>query len=423
MGLVPSPNNLSGPDSLLGIEGMGKPKPKPKRKKDEDTTDEQTKVKGYDATSSLAVTRDAKGEWRWLLRSSSGFRDRDGEIITTKALEDDCERLNTSGNFGPLRWWHIGSKSETPEYGLDIGDCDLSMMSGHTRIESGTFRAPWLGHAMATHVKSLGGSLGFKYRGLGADKTIDYLRTFERSLLPKVNASNLMALKNRLLGKSEDSMTEAEQVAKLKELVGADNHALVDSFLASSKRDEATLKDMGVGVKAKADDEAKEDKKEEASETAAAEAKEDMGEMKKKMKEAPAFDTDALATALMSRMSAAFITPAMLDTRFEALTSVATKSADESKVALKAQGDKLDSFDVRLKALEGDTPESKKGFKASEQGGIDIMKALLGDFAASQGLDVNALGIKANQTPKDDLSRITERLTTEWKNNGTAPVA
>jgi hypothetical protein len=54
----------------------------------------------------LLVFKDATGAYRWVAQSSTAFQDRDREIVSTKALSDDCAYADAHGSYGPLRWWH-----------------------------------------------------------------------------------------------------------------------------------------------------------------------------------------------------------------------------------------------------------------------------------------------------------------------------
>lgn len=428
-------------------------------------SEEKSKTKELDPRSAVNIFKQENGRYRWVLSSTSGFRDGDGEILATKALAEDTDRMNRDGNYGPLRWWHVGSKENAnpqtrdPGIGLDIGDCDYAAMHGHTRIESGTFRNDALAAELATRTKSLGGSLGFFYPQTqpDSDGVISRVYTFERSLLPREVTSNLMALKQLFFGKEEP--VESKQIAKLKELVGAANAPFVDEFLASITQKEGTLKDAGVKVKAKAEepdahthehshgdathshehahgdmhamDEAgmKAMHKHEhsaAEEKALMEAEEEQETPEEEKKESPAYqkkeaelgvekhatktkeaEMTALADAIGLKMSA------LIDTKFAELNATRTKEASETATALKSLSD-------RIATLEGETPESKRGMKASSSAAtvVDhpLMRAALEQLAQSQGL-TEALGLKA--TPQDDFTRLAQRMTSHLPNAGT----
>ncbi len=116
------------------------------------------------AADHLMVFKEKSGDYRWIMFSSNAFQDRDGEIVSLKALTDDVARADEDGQYGPLRWWHIGepdtaTKSAGP--GLDIGDCDFNTMHGKILIESGTFRDQEVGEIIAKEASELQGSILF----------------------------------------------------------------------------------------------------------------------------------------------------------------------------------------------------------------------------------------------------------------------
>lgn len=153
------------------------------------------------AAGDFAVLKDARGDLRWLARSTTAFQDRDQEILAAEALDADSRRMTATKQFGPLRWWHTGRPEEgTPEApwgpGLDLGDCDYSVVIGRTRYESGTFRDPRVGAAIAAKADQYELSPGF-YHPYGpagpSDGVYRDMATFERSLVPTrhARASNL----------------------------------------------------------------------------------------------------------------------------------------------------------------------------------------------------------------------------------------
>ena len=133
--------------------------------------------------SSFRVFKDATGNMRWVAQSSTAFQDRDQEIVSTKALADDCAFADSTGQYGPLRWWH------TP--GLELGDCDFNAMHGRVLIESGTFRSPAIAQKVAAS-DGLEISIGFLHLPTEPDASgvFHHIRRFERSLVPRGKASN-----------------------------------------------------------------------------------------------------------------------------------------------------------------------------------------------------------------------------------------
>lgn len=401
--------------------------------------EEKAKTKGIDPYSALSQFKQADGKWRWVLTTSSGFSDRDGETIPTALLAQDSIRMKATGDYGPLRWQHVGSESADPKTrdpgkGLDIGLCDFSEMHGHTQVESGTYFHEAIGDAFQKQLKTLGGSKGYFYASMDPDANGIYRKPiwgFERSILPRESASNWMATALKHLLHKEADVNETA-VKALKDKLGPDNAHLVDELLKGIEQKEETLMQAGVGVKeVKAETEVeveatgakakKEHPDEEKGEMMMEAPQDEKDEEKKKTKEAevsaPALPATAELVAAVSdaialKMKDAFITPAMLDAKFAELTASRTKEVDETKSTLKTLSD-------RLAVLEGETPESKKGLKASSSATtvVDhpLMRAALEQLANSQGL-TEALGLK--ETPQDDFTRLAKRMTASLPTSG-----
>lgn len=131
-------------------------------------------------TTQISVVK-AGDRLRWVMRSSTTFRDKDGEIVSKAALERAVARMKAGDAYGPLRWWHVP--------GLDIGDCDFSVVVGRTLIESGTFRDD----RYAAGIKSGDEvSLGFVYApgSREPDGTFTDIIIRERSVCPPTTARN-----------------------------------------------------------------------------------------------------------------------------------------------------------------------------------------------------------------------------------------
>jgi Tfp pilus assembly major pilin PilA len=139
---------------------------------------------GYLDADVMVFKDKESGKYRWVAISSTAFRDRDDEIVSIKALQDDCERADQDGNYGPLRAWHIP--------GADIGDCDFNALFGRTLIESGTFRDERYALVVKKNARKTRMSIGFRHPAGEPDKDgVFYtIRRFERSILPRDMASN-----------------------------------------------------------------------------------------------------------------------------------------------------------------------------------------------------------------------------------------
>lgn len=193
-------------------------------KKDERERKKQEEESNKEA--SLSVFKDATGRFRWVLLSSNAYRDRDGEIVSTKALLEDVARADKDRDYGPLRWWHVP--------GLDIGDCDFNAMSGRVLVESGTFRSEAIGQSVFKAQKGLQASIGFKHPHTDPDLDKVYwrIRRFERSLTPTGRASNPFT---KLVVQQERKM-DTEKVEALKALIGEDGiQAILSQVQATQK--------------------------------------------------------------------------------------------------------------------------------------------------------------------------------------------
>ena len=136
----------------------------------------------------FTVYKTSKG-YRWLAISSTAYRDRDGEIVSTKALQNAVERTARRGDFGPLRFWH--------EPGLDIGTTDYQAVSndGKYLVESGLLDAtvaPDIIHA--TKARDYQMSIGFNHAPTEPDNdgVFHRISIFERSIVPGGRAANPM---------------------------------------------------------------------------------------------------------------------------------------------------------------------------------------------------------------------------------------
>lgn len=181
----------------------------------------------------FTVTKDAKtGEYRWTLISSSAYVDRDGEIVTEEALEKAVKRMDETGEYGELRWWH------TP---IVLGKADFAAVYAHQLIESGTFVSKEVGEKTAAAGSRLGASIGFKHPATepkaGAYHDIDIK---ERSLLPRGKESNLFTRLSVRGGDMTVKDLSAEKRAGLVSLLGESeaNRVLAAAFTTAKEADE-----------------------------------------------------------------------------------------------------------------------------------------------------------------------------------------
>jgi 2'-5' RNA ligase len=210
--------------------------------------------KAADPPSTFTVFKDARGQWRWLAQTTTAFEDRDKEIISQKALADDCARADADGLYGPLRWWHIGTpdprNTRAPwGAGMDIGFCDFNAMSGRTLIESGTFKTAALGQWAASVASKLGLSPGFFHSATEPDPSGVYghIRRFERSLAPQAAVSNPFTAFHTTRATRKETSVDIEKIKTLLDL-GLDS-ATIKSVLDGVDTTEKTATQAGVRYK------------------------------------------------------------------------------------------------------------------------------------------------------------------------------
>ncbi len=154
------------------------------------------------------------GVVRWLTYSSNAFEDIEGELFSTKSLEDAVAWADAVGERGPLRIFHVP--------GADVGHCDYQAVFGRFLVESGTFADTPIGrkakeYFLQNRDKRFGVSIGYLYRqGDELDRTYDWLRIRERSVTPEGMAANPWT--EFTLG--GDVMTDARKAAFLEDIFG-----------------------------------------------------------------------------------------------------------------------------------------------------------------------------------------------------------
>lgn len=192
-------------------------------------TDSDWTCDGWEAIPPEMMTmKQADGHYRWFGFSSSSYQDNDKEIVSQKALEQDAERMNATGDFGILDWWH------TP---IVLGKCDTSFMHGHISIESGTFDDDWIGEQFA-NMKELGMSRTFYNPANEPDAQGVYhnIRTFSRAILPAERASNRLTLIE--VSAKENKMSVVDKAKELAKRLGGTPEAekKVDDLLKSAEQ-------------------------------------------------------------------------------------------------------------------------------------------------------------------------------------------
>lgn len=343
--------------------------------------------------TSVMVYKQANGVYRWLGVSSTAYQDRDKQYVSLKALQDDVERADLDGNYGPLRFWHMP--------GVDLGTTDYNAVIGRSLVESGEISDPHIGHALSTSKEHWQMSLGFLHpRDQPRGDTFTMIRRFERSILPASAASNPFT--SLLVYNKGNTMASLdEKLAKLKELAGdpdilAAMLAGVDQTEKAAAAAGATYKEAGAdGAAADAETKAAGDM---AAEDAAAE--EDAGAADSILEAADlaaiadavaaklAPMLEAMAGATMKQAAVAAV-PGNMDTVLKAFaaevvqTKAAAAAATTTAQAASAKADKAatDASEIatlkqRLAELEGDQPRGVAGgYRASADDATATTKA------------------------------------------------
>lgn len=310
----------------------------------------------------LQVFKQADGRDRWLIVSSSAFRDRDREIVSTKALEADVARADADRDYGPLRWWHVK--------GLDIGDCDFNAMHGRLLVESGTFRDPAFAEMVKQHAGDLAVSIGFLHAETEPDAAGVFHRIWrkERSLLPRGKESNLLTFVSVV---SKESTMTNEKVDKLKELVG--DPAVVDGLIAGATEAEKSAEDAGlafkeVGAPVSAVETAKAAMPDSEVEDEASPEDEVEGVAEGEMSEKPAKKKARRDT--VGAMSTEEFAGRMGEA-FKASMAAMVESQKATTAAVEKMAANFATLDARLKALEGEQPAIvRQAHVASQEGDI-----------------------------------------------------
>lgn len=138
------------------------------------------------SSDAMMVYKSKDGFYRWVAISATAYRDRDDEIISTKALRDAVANWTKPGDYGPLRFWH--------EPTVNIGTTDFQALSdnGKFLIESGFIIDNDVGEALATKAKGWQMSIGFAHKRIEPDKDGVYhnIYIFERSITPPGMSAN-----------------------------------------------------------------------------------------------------------------------------------------------------------------------------------------------------------------------------------------
>lgn len=183
--------------------------------------------------SELLVEKSDDGTYNWTAISSNSFRDIDGEIVTTQAMDFAIEIAKKRGSYGNLVWEHYDE--------LPIGVCKSQRRVGNFLVETGEFLDTPLGLKAAEKIKSSEPgtyriSIGFKYwMGTKSNDGEYYLIDIFHRACTDHPANKGTALE---VTKSMKELTEDVKATVMKDL-GLTKEEL-DAVLAAVKPEEKT---------------------------------------------------------------------------------------------------------------------------------------------------------------------------------------
>lgn len=304
----------------------------------------------YKEAKAQFITTKEGDTYRWTMITGSAFQDRDQEIISEKAFENDCDQMELTGDYGELLWWHCdGTQHATDKEArpyIPLGSCDTSLVYEKLNIESGLYYDPEVGQLFTEKASEFGASKSFWHK---EDEPVDgvysYIRTKERSILPRTKEANLLT---RLFGQKEKEMADnKERIAALKEKLGEEQ----TNKLLEQGKDLSAKADKFLASKEAADK--KEDKKEDDN-------KDKKEEAKPEMKEA-----DGLLLAIKEAQDT--FSKEMKDS-FAQVTKEFTDYKTATEAKNKETAENIAQLQGAVSTLLGFQPKSNNKFQASKEG-------------------------------------------------------
>jgi 2'-5' RNA ligase len=309
---------------------------------------------GQSEKATFTVFKDSDGNYRWLSISSTAYRDRDGEIVSLKALADDVERKDATGDYGPLRFWHVP--------GWDIGDCTFNMMYGKSLVEGGTFRRKEYAEALIKNPPG-GISIAFRHPLTEPDqeKVFSTISRFERSTIPQIaKPSNLFT---SFISLKDGTMpTQEEKLQELVKTFGEQARGILAQAQANEKEAEA----QGVAFKELGETELSQLSADALLEYALAKKEYEEAQAAQAAKQNsthPANEDEDMPTMMRRVMK-------MLETHDAAIKELQASRKEAATQQAQPEPPSLyKEMDERLKALESDQPPAlQRGYRASQDG-------------------------------------------------------
>ena len=190
----------------------------------------------------------------WLLLwTANAFRDKDGEIFATKAIDEYVERHNEDDVKGEFQFWHLP--------GTKFGDIKWQGVAGRFLVEMGTFDDTEIGRLFQSFFEKFPQSHpNIAPRGWGASHTYEYksddrsdgvyqwFEKTESSVLPSHEAANPHNPKMEVFPMNEK---QKDALAAIGEEIGVGGDKLVAMVDQMGEKKTKELEGDGVGFKAK----------------------------------------------------------------------------------------------------------------------------------------------------------------------------
>jgi hypothetical protein len=339
------------------------------------------------ASCPMMIFKQANGSYRWVTFSSTAYEDRDREIVSRKAQESDCEELDRTKEYGPLRWWHLGKpvamkegdwRSYVAGNGVDLGACDFSAMQGRVRVESGTFYDERVGASLKDHTDDLSVSIGYSHPSDEPKGGVfDNIHTFERSLLPLGKQSNYFA---SILTITKESKMNDEKKKALRVLIG---DKAADAILGKADQTDKAAEAIGIAFKQAEVDPPEPDADDKEKDKGKGKKKfgdMDESEMKEFIKKCIADQGTEDKAKSAKEAQELTVTLESIQTGLKAAAENDTKIAN----ALTTINASLKANSESIKALQGDLPKSLAHLKRSAAEDNVIPDATAKQFAPAQ---------------------------------------
>lgn len=203
--------------------------------------------------SAIKTFKAANGRTYLLTWTTNAFKDRDGEIFTTKAIEDLIRRNEGKQDKGTFRFWHIP--------GTDFADIEGQAMSGRFLVEWGPFHNGIIGKAFKAFFEDFpqshatiapdgwGSSHGFRYLPEDRkDGVYEWFDKHETSVLPSLMAANPYNPRQEVFKVDAKQRQALEQIGgkELADLVVTTGEALTkdleDANIAYKEKDSFSTK-------------------------------------------------------------------------------------------------------------------------------------------------------------------------------------